>query len=112
VSEPLRPLQNKLDNVQHALESLQDKEDLHPRDLLPLRRKLAEIDAHYHEGRFESAGRGGEHLISEGQAVLAALLNNAHETLRALLLKTDYYKVRWKEVGALFQYLAAICFIE
>jgi len=96
-------LQNKLDNVQHALDTLKDKTDLHPRDLLLLRRKLAEVDSLYHDAKFDVPSlmggkkEGGAGGIPEGQAVLAASLANAHETLRALLFKTDYYKVRaWR----------------
>lgn len=91
VADPLRGLSTKLDNVIHALEGLKEKTDLHPGDLLHLRRKLAEIDAHYHEGRFDKAG--ADEKVPEGQAVLAQNLATAHETVRALLMKTDYYKV-------------------
>ena len=81
-------MQNKLDNVQHALDSLKDKPDLHPHDLLPLRRKLAEVDNLYHEAKFDvpspkgkgrkkegggegevEGGAGAEGGIPEGQAV-------------------------------------------
>lgn len=91
VGEPLRGLSTKLDNILHALEGLKEKTDLHPGDLLHLRRKLAEVDAHYHEGRFDKEGAGEK--VPEGQAVLASNLATAHETVRALLMKTDYYKV-------------------
>jgi hypothetical protein len=46
----LCPLQ--LVNMQHALDALKDKPDVKPKDVRSYRQKLAEIDAHYHEGRY------------------------------------------------------------
>lgn len=34
-----------------------------------------------------------DHAFPEGQSVVANMLNEAHEIVRAALMKTDYYKV-------------------
>lgn len=41
----------QLVNMQHALDALKDKPDVKPKDVRSYRQKLAEIDAHYHQGR-------------------------------------------------------------
>lgn len=50
--------------------------------------KLAEIDAHYTQAGVEVDG-----TFPEGQAVVVGMLNEAHEIVRRLLMKCDYYKV-------------------
>lgn len=88
VDAALRPTHDKLDNVLHALRSIQDKADLQPHDLRPYRQKLAEIDAHYTQAGVEVDGK-----FPEGQAVVAGMLNESHELVRQMLMKCDYYKV-------------------
>lgn len=88
VSNELRTYHDRLTNIQHALEAMRDKPNLQPRDIRSYRNKLGEIDAHYHMAGFEV-----NQSMPEGQAIIADLLNTCHETVRELLLKTDYYKV-------------------
>lgn len=34
-----------------------------------------------------------DHQFPEGQAIVSSMLAEAHEIIRSLLMKTDYYKV-------------------
>jgi len=56
-----------------------------PRDLYPFQLALYQIDSLRKEGKFE--GRDGS--IPEGQAILNALLSEAHEIIEMMLLEEE-----------------------
>lgn len=63
VSDDLRGFHDRLVNITAALDKLKQKPDLAPHDLLPVRRRLGEIDALYYEAGFPTEG----HQYPEGQ---------------------------------------------
>jgi hypothetical protein len=56
-----------------------------PRDLYPFQLALYQIDSLRKDGKFE--GRDGS--IPEGQAILNALLSEAHEIIEMMLLEEE-----------------------
>jgi sulfur carrier protein ThiS/soluble cytochrome b562 len=90
VAPELRSYHDQLENIIHALDDLAaHKPDIKPADLRPYRTKLAQIDSHYHMATFETPSGGAP----EGVAIVAELLNSAHEKMRAMLDKTGFYTV-------------------
>ena len=53
VGDELRPWHDKLTNICFALKKVNQMPNPMPKDVRNLRKKLAEIDAHYHEARIE-----------------------------------------------------------
>ncbi|GAA6028783.1 hypothetical protein JCM8097_007393 [Rhodosporidiobolus ruineniae] len=81
VSEELMPIANKLNTIKRCLiEVAKQGGPFTPRDLYPFQLALYQIDSLRKDGKFE--GRDGS--IPEGQAILNALLSEAHEMISYL----------------------------
>ncbi|BGP17601.1 hypothetical protein JCM10213_001252 [Rhodosporidiobolus nylandii] len=81
VSEELMPIANKLNTIKRCLiEVAKQGGPFTPRDLYPFQLALYQIDSLRKDGKFE--GRDGS--IPEGQAILCALLSEAHEMISYL----------------------------
>ncbi|GAA5948830.1 hypothetical protein JCM3765_003917 [Sporobolomyces pararoseus] len=86
VSEELMPIANKLNTIKRCLiEVAKQGGPFTPRDLYPFQLALYQIDSLRKEGKFE--GRDGS--IPEGQAILNALLSEAHEIIEMMLLEEE-----------------------
>ncbi|GAA5829921.1 hypothetical protein JCM3766R1_006702 [Sporobolomyces carnicolor] len=86
VSEELMPIANKLSTIKRCLiEVAKQGGPFTARDLYPFQLALYQIDSLRKEGKFE--GRDGS--IPEGQAILNALLSEAHEIIEMMLLEED-----------------------
>ncbi|GAA6049334.1 hypothetical protein JCM3770_007293 [Rhodotorula araucariae] len=78
VSEELMPIANKLNTIKRCLiEVAKQGGPFTARDLYPFQLALYQIDSLRKDGKFE--GRDGS--IPEGQAILCALLSEAHEMI-------------------------------
>ncbi|GAA5889449.1 hypothetical protein JCM6882_007033, partial [Rhodosporidiobolus microsporus] len=81
VSEELMPIANKLNTIKRCLiEVAKQGGPFTARDLYPFQLALYQIDSLRKDGKFE--GRDGS--IPEGQAILNALLSEAHEMISYL----------------------------
>ncbi|GAA6015674.1 hypothetical protein JCM11491_007191 [Sporobolomyces phaffii] len=86
VSEELMPIANKLNTIKRCLiEVAKQGGPFTPRDLYPFQLALYQIDSLRKDGKFE--GRDGS--IPEGQAILNALLSEAHEIIEMMLLEEE-----------------------
>ncbi|GAA5926832.1 Cub1p [Sporobolomyces koalae] len=86
VSEELMPVANKLNTIKRCLiEVAKQGGPFTPRDLYPFQLALYQIDSLRKDGKFE--GRDGS--IPEGQAILNALLSEAHEIIEMMLLEDE-----------------------
>ncbi|GAA6006772.1 uncharacterized protein JCM10292_005445, partial [Rhodotorula paludigena] len=78
VSEELMPIANKLNTIKRCLlEVAKQGGPFTARDLYPFQLALYQIDSLRKDGKFE--GRDGS--VPEGQAILCALLSEAHEII-------------------------------
>ncbi|GAA5982495.1 hypothetical protein JCM11641_006134 [Rhodosporidiobolus odoratus] len=81
VSEELMPIANKLNTIKRCLiEVAKQGGPFTPRDLYPFQLALHQLEGLRKDGKFE--GRDGS--IPEGQAILNALLSEAHEMISYL----------------------------
>ncbi|GAA5973512.1 hypothetical protein JCM21900_006155, partial [Sporobolomyces salmonicolor] len=81
VSEELMPIANKLNTIKRCLiEVAKQGGPFTARDLYPFQLALYQIDSLRKDGKFE--GRDG--TIPEGQAILCALLSEAHEIVEIM----------------------------
>jgi len=94
VAKPLRPIHDKLQHIVYALQHMENQKDLQPRELLPYRRALGDLDGIYHDAAFDVSDDPTDNFPNypQGQAIVTDLFNEAYRLVQMLKMKTDFYR--------------------